>query len=115
MSSNEVLVITGMSGAGKSTVSHALEDLGWYVVDNLPPSMIASLCEMAAKTPSAIAVVIDVDLDGVGVVAIDVGRTVQILDVAGGVQVVIDVRQRAGQCQCCAGTTQRDACACRSS
>ena len=60
MSSNEVLVITGMSGAGKSTVSHALEDLGWYVVDNLPPSMIASLCEMAAKTPSAIAVVIDV-------------------------------------------------------
>ena len=60
MSSNEVLVITGMSGAGKSTVSHALEDLGWYVVDNLPPSMIASLCGMAAKTPSAIAVVIDV-------------------------------------------------------
>lgn len=49
-----------MSGAGKSTVSHALEDLGWYVVDNLPPSMIATLCEMAVKTPSAIAVVIDV-------------------------------------------------------
>lgn len=60
MGSNEVLVITGMSGAGKSTVSHALEDLGWYVVDNLPPSMIATLCEMAVKTPSAIAVVIDV-------------------------------------------------------
>ena len=60
MGSNEVLVITGMSGAGKSTVSHALEDLGWYVVDNLPPSMIANLCEMAAKTPSSIAVVIDV-------------------------------------------------------
>lgn len=60
MGSNEVLVITGMSGAGKSTVSHALEDLGWYVVDNLPPSMIASLCEMAAKSPSSIAVVIDV-------------------------------------------------------
>ena len=60
MGSNEVLVITGMSGAGKSTVSHALEDLGWYVVDNLPPSMIASLCEMAAKSPTSIAVVIDV-------------------------------------------------------
>lgn len=60
MGSNEVLVITGMSGAGKSTVSHALEDLGWYVVDNLPPSMIATLCEMAVKAPSAIAVVIDV-------------------------------------------------------
>jgi len=60
MASNEVLVITGMSGAGKSTVSHALEDLGWYVVDNLPPAMIANLCEMAVKTPSSIAVVIDV-------------------------------------------------------
>lgn len=60
MGSNEVLVITGMSGAGKSTVSHALEDLGWYVVDNLPPSMIANLCEMTVKTATAIAVVIDV-------------------------------------------------------
>jgi len=60
MGSNEVLVITGMSGAGKSTVSHALEDIGWYVVDNLPPSMIASLCEMAIKNTSSIAVVIDV-------------------------------------------------------
>ena len=60
MESNEVLVITGMSGAGKSTVSHALEDLGWYVVDNLPPAMIANLCEMASQNTNAIAVVIDV-------------------------------------------------------
>ena len=60
MGSNEVLVVTGMSGAGRSTVAHALEDLGWYVVDNLPPSMIATLCEMAVKNPAAIAVVIDV-------------------------------------------------------
>ena len=60
MGSNEILVITGMSGAGKSTVSHALEDLGWYVVDNLPPSMLASLFEMAVTAPATIAVVIDV-------------------------------------------------------
>jgi UPF0042 nucleotide-binding protein len=60
MGSNEVLVITGMSGAGKSTVSHALEDLGWYVVDNLPPAMIANLCEMASQNTNSIAVVIDV-------------------------------------------------------
>jgi UPF0042 nucleotide-binding protein len=60
MGSNEVLVITGMSGAGKSTVSHALEDLGWYVVDNLPPAMIANLCEMASQSTNSIAVVIDV-------------------------------------------------------
>ncbi len=60
MASNEVLVITGMSGAGRSTVAHSLEDLGWYVVDNLPPSMLPQLCELAAKTATATAVVIDV-------------------------------------------------------
>lgn len=60
MASNEVLVITGMSGAGRSTVAHALEDLGWYVVDNLPPSMLPQLCELAAKSATATAVVIDV-------------------------------------------------------
>ncbi len=43
MSSKEILILTGMSGAGRSTVAHALEDLGWYVVDNLPPSLLPSL------------------------------------------------------------------------
>ena len=56
----KVVVITGMSGAGRSTVAHALEDLGWYVVDNLPPALLANLCDMAANTASRIAVVIDV-------------------------------------------------------
>ena len=56
----KVVVITGMSGAGRSTVAHALEDLGWYVVDNLPPVLLANLCQMAADTTSKIAVVIDV-------------------------------------------------------
>jgi len=39
----EVLILTGMSGAGRSTVAHALEDLGWYVVDNVPPALLPSL------------------------------------------------------------------------
>ena len=43
MTSNETLVLTGMSGAGRSTVAHALEDLGWYVVDNLPPALLPAL------------------------------------------------------------------------
>lgn len=43
MNSNEILILTGMSGAGRSTVAHALEDLGWYVVDNLPPSLLPAL------------------------------------------------------------------------
>ncbi|MEI6406193.1 MAG: RNase adapter RapZ [Actinomycetes bacterium] len=58
--SSEVVVITGMSGAGRSTVAHSMEDLGWYVVDNLPPALLTNLCELAATSVSAIAVVIDV-------------------------------------------------------
>jgi UPF0042 nucleotide-binding protein len=49
-----------MSGAGRSTVAHALEDLGWYVVDNLPPALLPSLAEQALETHAALAVVVDV-------------------------------------------------------
>mgnify|MGYP000719117605 CR=1 FL=1 len=42
----EILVITGMSGAGRSTVAHTLEDLGWYVVDNLPPALLGNLIDL---------------------------------------------------------------------
>ena len=38
--------MTGMSGAGRSTAANALEDLGWYVVDNLPPQMLKPLLEL---------------------------------------------------------------------
>ncbi len=58
--SAEVVLVTGMSGAGRSTVAHAMEDLGWYVVDNLPPALLLNLCELAGPTVSQIAVVIDV-------------------------------------------------------
>lgn len=44
---HEVLIVTGMSGAGRSTVANALEDLGWYVVDNLPPQMLRPLVDLA--------------------------------------------------------------------
>jgi UPF0042 nucleotide-binding protein len=57
---SEVVVITGMSGAGRSTVAHTLEDLGWYVVDNLPPSLLVDLCDLAEPSTYKIAVVIDV-------------------------------------------------------
>jgi len=42
------LLVTGMSGAGRSTVSAALEDLGWFVIDNLPLELIARVGELAA-------------------------------------------------------------------
>jgi UPF0042 nucleotide-binding protein len=57
---SEVVVVTGMSGAGRSTVAHAMEDLGWYVVDNLPPALLANLCDMASSKVTNIAVVVDV-------------------------------------------------------
>jgi RNase adapter protein RapZ len=59
----EMLIVTGMSGAGRSTVGNALEDLGWYVVDNLPPQMLKPLVELgqhAGETIPRIAAVIDV-------------------------------------------------------
>jgi len=59
----EVLVITGMSGAGRSTVGDVLEDLGWYVVDNLPPQMMCTLVELTrdpGAQASRIAVAVDV-------------------------------------------------------
>ncbi|CAB4780551.1 unannotated protein [freshwater metagenome] len=57
----EVLVLTGMSGAGRSTVAHALEDLGWYVVDNVPAALLPALVEQAnASDISSMAVVVDV-------------------------------------------------------
>ena len=43
----EILIVTGMSGAGRSTVANTLEDLGWYVVDNLPLAMVKTLADMA--------------------------------------------------------------------
>lgn len=46
----ELLVVTGMSGAGRSTVGNALEDLGWYVVDNLPPQMLTAISDLFGKT-----------------------------------------------------------------
>jgi UPF0042 nucleotide-binding protein len=59
----ELVVITGMTGAGRSTAAKELEDLGFYVVDNLPPSMLAEvvrLVDAGQGRSQRIAVVIDV-------------------------------------------------------
>lgn len=63
MRDHEVLIVTGMSGAGRSTAANALEDLGWYVVDNLPPQMLQPLVEVAAEADAdmrRLACVVDV-------------------------------------------------------
>jgi RNase adapter protein RapZ len=59
----ELVIVTGMSGAGRSTVGNALEDLGWYVVDNLPPQMLRPLVDLASHAGESlprVAAVVDV-------------------------------------------------------
>ncbi|MGN6090216.1 MAG: RNase adapter RapZ [Actinomycetales bacterium] len=61
--SPEVLLVTGMSGAGRSTAANALEDLDWYVVDNLPPALLPRLADLTGRSQGAvprIAAVVDV-------------------------------------------------------
>jgi RNase adapter protein RapZ len=82
-----MLVLTGMSGAGRSTMANVLEDLGWYVVDNLPPQMLPQLLELheeyLTRTPEPmihrVAAVVDVRSHGVfadfGHIVAELGRT----------------------------------------
>ena len=56
----DVVLITGMSGAGRSTAAHVLEDHHWYVVDNLPASMLFPLVNELRSERDKVAVVIDV-------------------------------------------------------
>ena len=59
----DLVVITGLSGAGRSTAAKCLEDLDWFVVDNLPPSLLDTMVELASRSQGSvdkIAVVVDV-------------------------------------------------------
>ncbi len=59
----DIVVITGLSGAGRSTAAKSLEDLGWFVVDNLPPGMLPTMVDLAARSHGAVsrmAAVVDV-------------------------------------------------------
>jgi len=49
---SEYLVVTGMSGAGRSTAAATLEDLGWFVIDNMPSALIAKVSELVDGTGS---------------------------------------------------------------
>jgi UPF0042 nucleotide-binding protein len=59
----DIVIITGMSGAGRSTAAKSLEDLGWFVVDNLPPGLLPTMVDLAARSNGAVsrmAAVVDV-------------------------------------------------------
>ena len=51
----ELVIISGMSGAGRSTAAKCLEDLGWFVVDNLPPSLIPTMVDLGARSQGSVA------------------------------------------------------------
>jgi UPF0042 nucleotide-binding protein len=75
----ETVIVTGLSGAGRSTAAKCLEDLGYFVVDNLPPALLAMLFDLSGNTPGSRS-------GGVGAVRGD-GIT--------RLAVVMDVRSRA--------------------
>jgi len=59
----EIVIVTGMSGAGRSTAAKALEDLDWFVADNLPPAMLVTMLDLARRARAAVprvAAVVDV-------------------------------------------------------
>ena len=59
----DIVIITGLSGAGRSTAAKSLEDLGWFVVDNLPPGLLPTMVDLAGRSNGAvprIAAVVDV-------------------------------------------------------
>jgi UPF0042 nucleotide-binding protein len=65
----ELVIVTGMSGAGRTTTANVLEDAGWYVIDNLPPHLLVSLVDLANETPgraslARLAAVVDVRARG---------------------------------------------------
>ncbi|MDH4147773.1 MAG: RNase adaptor protein RapZ, partial [Acidimicrobiia bacterium] len=54
----EIVVVAGLSGAGRSTAADALEDLGWFVIDNLPPAFIPQVSELGSGGYERIALVV---------------------------------------------------------
>ena len=67
LNSPDVIVITGMSGAGRTEAMHTFEDLGYYVIDNLPPSLLLAVAQMSGLSSGVgrhLAVVCDLRSQG---------------------------------------------------
>ena len=68
----QFVVVAGMSGAGRTQVGHILEDLGWFVIDNLPPSLVPKVAELA-RVPGS-------DLDRIALVVGPATKNERLLD-----------------------------------
>ena len=66
---SEFVIVSGLSGAGRTTAANAREDIGWFVVDNLPPSLITKVADLAQRPGS-----------GAAKVAVVVGRDAYVDD-----------------------------------
>ena len=56
----EIIIISGRSGAGKSVALRALEDMGYYCVDNLPLDLLPQLTEILSASQSSVAISLDI-------------------------------------------------------
>ena len=59
----ELIIVTGMSGAGKSNAANVLEDIGFYCIDNIPPSLITEFAKLTRRGQSQlskVAIVTDI-------------------------------------------------------
>lgn len=78
----EIVIVTGLSGAGKSQAKNVLEDLGYYSVDNLPPSMMPEFAELMDSREDIDKVALVVDVRG-GQFFDDLDRSLGILEEKG--------------------------------
>lgn len=60
----DVILVTGMSGAGRSTATRALEDIGWFVVDNLPPTLMINVVDYVLQRTGSHKVALVADVRG---------------------------------------------------
>ena len=60
----DVILVSGMSGAGRSTATRALEDLGWFVVDNLPPTLMIDVVNYVTARAGSTKVAVVADVRG---------------------------------------------------
>ncbi|HEY5336066.1 MAG TPA: RNase adapter RapZ [Mycobacteriales bacterium] len=76
----QLTIVTGLSGAGRSTAAKCLEDLGWFVVDNLPPQLLATMTDLAGRSDGGVGrVAVVVDVRGGGFFR-DLRKTIEGLD-----------------------------------
>lgn len=77
-----LVILTGLAGAGRSTAAHAFEDLGYMVIDNLPPKLLSAALELLSSRPEARQLAVVVDARG-GSLFADLADAINAVEAAG--------------------------------